>query len=251
MCHSAGRGPGRNQCRNRTAAARICAERPMALLPDCRNRVGVTRARALRVALALAALAASGAPRRLGARDESLGEEPADAEPPGARRGEHVPRRARSRRRCASPAALDSSARQHSLEMGRLGYFAHSSADGTAFWKRIRHYYTRAGLRVLVGRREPPLGLAERERRRRDEDVDREPRASEEPADRAVAPDRRLSRSRRRTPRASSTGCPSRSSPPTSASAASAAGALRRAPLQARRARRPRGPSGSQRLKMR
>jgi uncharacterized protein YkwD len=37
--------------------------------------------------------------------------------------------------------ALDRSARQHSLEMGRLGYFAHSSADGTVFWKRIRRYY--------------------------------------------------------------------------------------------------------------
>lgn len=37
--------------------------------------------------------------------------------------------------------ALDRSARQHSLEMGRDGYFAHPSADGTAFWKRIQHYY--------------------------------------------------------------------------------------------------------------
>jgi uncharacterized protein YkwD len=37
--------------------------------------------------------------------------------------------------------ALDRSAHQHSQEMGRLGYFAHPSADGTAFWKRIRRYY--------------------------------------------------------------------------------------------------------------
>lgn len=37
--------------------------------------------------------------------------------------------------------ALDASARQHSLEMGKDGYFAHSSKDGTAFWKRIQHYY--------------------------------------------------------------------------------------------------------------
>jgi uncharacterized protein YkwD len=37
--------------------------------------------------------------------------------------------------------ALDRSARQHSLEMGGLGYFGHASADGTAFWRRIRHYY--------------------------------------------------------------------------------------------------------------
>jgi uncharacterized protein YkwD len=34
---------------------------------------------------------------------------------------------------------LDRAARQHSLEMGRVGYFAHSSADGTVFWRRIRH----------------------------------------------------------------------------------------------------------------
>lgn len=36
---------------------------------------------------------------------------------------------------------LDSSARQHSLEMGKDGYFGHSSANGTSFWRRIRHYY--------------------------------------------------------------------------------------------------------------
>jgi uncharacterized protein YkwD len=37
--------------------------------------------------------------------------------------------------------ALDRSARAHSLEMGRDGYFAHPSADGTVFWRRIRRYY--------------------------------------------------------------------------------------------------------------
>ena len=37
--------------------------------------------------------------------------------------------------------ALDRSARQHSLEMGRVGYFGHPSADGTVFWRRIQHYY--------------------------------------------------------------------------------------------------------------
>jgi uncharacterized protein YkwD len=39
-------------------------------------------------------------------------------------------------------AALDRSARQHSDEMGRRGYFGHSSADGTIFWRRIRRYYS-------------------------------------------------------------------------------------------------------------
>lgn len=41
--------------------------------------------------------------------------------------------------------ALDRSARQHSLEMGRLGYFGHSSADGAQFWQRIRHFYSAHG----------------------------------------------------------------------------------------------------------
>jgi uncharacterized protein YkwD len=42
-------------------------------------------------------------------------------------------------------AALDRSARRHSLEMGRAGYFAHPSADGTVFWKRILSYYAASG----------------------------------------------------------------------------------------------------------
>lgn len=40
---------------------------------------------------------------------------------------------------------LDTSARQHSLEMGRDGYFGHSSANGTSFWRRIRHFYPAGG----------------------------------------------------------------------------------------------------------
>jgi uncharacterized protein YkwD len=42
-------------------------------------------------------------------------------------------------------AALDRAARQHSLEMGRLGYFSHSSADGMQFWQRIRQSYSARG----------------------------------------------------------------------------------------------------------
>lgn len=38
--------------------------------------------------------------------------------------------------------SLNRSARQHSLEMGADGYFAHPSANGTAFWKRIQRYFT-------------------------------------------------------------------------------------------------------------
>jgi uncharacterized protein YkwD len=42
-------------------------------------------------------------------------------------------------------AALDRSALRHSSEMGRRGYFAHASADGTAFWRRIGRYYSAEG----------------------------------------------------------------------------------------------------------
>jgi uncharacterized protein YkwD len=42
-------------------------------------------------------------------------------------------------------AALDRASRRHSLEMGRLGYFAHASADGVQFWERIRHFYPAHG----------------------------------------------------------------------------------------------------------
>jgi uncharacterized protein YkwD len=38
--------------------------------------------------------------------------------------------------------SLDASARQHSLEMGADGYFAHPSANGTSFWKRIGRYFS-------------------------------------------------------------------------------------------------------------
>jgi uncharacterized protein YkwD len=41
--------------------------------------------------------------------------------------------------------ALDRSARRHSLEMGRLGYFSHSSAAGIQFWQRIRDSYSAHG----------------------------------------------------------------------------------------------------------
>jgi uncharacterized protein YkwD len=37
--------------------------------------------------------------------------------------------------------ALSAAADQHTTEMLQDGYFAHSSADGSSFWKRIQHYY--------------------------------------------------------------------------------------------------------------
>ena len=42
---------------------------------------------------------------------------------------------------------LTVASRQHSTEMGEDGYFDHSSHDGTAFWKRIDHWYSQTGFR--------------------------------------------------------------------------------------------------------
>jgi len=54
----------------------------------------------------------------------------------------NVFRVAHHRDRLRLSSSLNSSARQHSLQMGRLGYFSHSSANGTPFWRRIEHYYS-------------------------------------------------------------------------------------------------------------
>jgi uncharacterized protein YkwD len=50
-------------------------------------------------------------------------------------------RRSHHLRPLALSAGLESAARQHSHEMAVDGYFAHDSANGKAFWKRIRRYY--------------------------------------------------------------------------------------------------------------
>ncbi|MFL5953534.1 MAG: CAP domain-containing protein [Gaiellaceae bacterium] len=42
-------------------------------------------------------------------------------------------------------ARLTAAATQHSREMGADGYFEHNSVDGTAFWKRIGHWYASSG----------------------------------------------------------------------------------------------------------
>jgi uncharacterized protein YkwD len=42
---------------------------------------------------------------------------------------------------------LTAAAMQHSREMARRGYFSHSSADGSAFWKRVERYYRSSGYR--------------------------------------------------------------------------------------------------------
>jgi uncharacterized protein YkwD len=116
----------------------------MAHLPDCRHLLRVNRARALRLAIALTALAVTGL---LAA--SALATTRSERNLPGLNRQVLA---AVNRFRAAhglgalhESRALDRSARRHSREMGRVGYFDHLSADGTSFWKRIRHYYPAAG----------------------------------------------------------------------------------------------------------
>ena len=118
------------------------------VVPFCRsgpggkrgNGAGVNRARALRLAIAVAVLAMTGllsAPALATSRSErSL--PTLNRQVLAAVNGF---RAAHGLVRLRESSALDRSARQHSLEMGRLGYFGHSSANGTIFWRRIRHYY--------------------------------------------------------------------------------------------------------------
>jgi uncharacterized protein YkwD len=128
----------------RTVAPPICAERPMALRADRRHGVGVNGARALRVSLALAALAATAI-----LAEAAFATSHSEKALPSLN---HQVIAAVNRFRLAhglsalhESSALDGSARQHSLEMGRVGYFAHSSHNGTVFWKRIRRYYPARG----------------------------------------------------------------------------------------------------------
>jgi uncharacterized protein YkwD len=46
-----------------------------------------------------------------------------------------------------STPALMRSARRHSIQMGRRGYFDHDSVDGTPFWRRIQSFYGDDGFR--------------------------------------------------------------------------------------------------------
>lgn len=46
---------------------------------------------------------------------------------------------------------LATSAGAHSREMVNVGYFAHESADGTPFWRRIRQFYAGRGRGWQVG----------------------------------------------------------------------------------------------------
>jgi uncharacterized protein YkwD len=112
----------------------------MAVSPDCRHRVRVNGTRATHIGVALTALAAAGllAASALATSRSEMSQQTLSRQVLAAvnrfRVAHHlVPLR--------ESAGLDSSAREHSFEMGKLGYFGHSSANGTSFWRRIQQYY--------------------------------------------------------------------------------------------------------------
>jgi uncharacterized protein YkwD len=112
----------------------------MALLGNSRNRMGVNGARAIRLAIAVAAIAGAAV-----LTASALATSRAERSLRGLNRqvlaAVNQFRVAHGLVALRESGGLDRSARQHSLEMGRLGYFSHSSADGTIFWQRIQHYY--------------------------------------------------------------------------------------------------------------
>jgi uncharacterized protein YkwD len=112
----------------------------MALLPDRRHGVGVNGARALRLAIAVAAFLATGL-LAASALATSTSETSLHSLSRQVLAAVNRFRRAHGLVALHESSALDRSARQHSLEMGRRGYFSHSSANGTIFWRRIRRYY--------------------------------------------------------------------------------------------------------------
>lgn len=112
----------------------------MAVVRHCSNGVRVNGPRKAAVGIAVAALVAAGL---IAASAAATGRTEKSVSTLN-----HQVLRAINRFRIAhglavlrESSALDRSARQHSFEMGRDGYFAHSSADGTSFWRRIRRYY--------------------------------------------------------------------------------------------------------------
>ena len=74
----------------------------------------------------------------------------------------------------ASP-ALSRAADAHAVSMGRLGYFSHTSADGTSFDRRIARFYSKTLVPLVDGRREPALLVRPHLVGRGSRDVAREP----------------------------------------------------------------------------
>jgi len=112
----------------------------MAVLPHRRDRVGVKGARASRLAIAAALLVATGI-LAASAFATSRSEKSLPALNRQVLAAVNRFRVAHGLVALRESPALDRSARRHSFEMGKVGYFRHASADGTAFWRRIGRYY--------------------------------------------------------------------------------------------------------------
>jgi uncharacterized protein YkwD len=112
----------------------------MALRSDCRDGVYVKGSRVILLSVTLAALEVTGlltTPAHATARSETS----LQALNHQLLAAVNTFRVAHHLAPLRESASLDNSARQHSFEMGKRGYFGHSSANGTSFWRRIQHYY--------------------------------------------------------------------------------------------------------------
>jgi uncharacterized protein YkwD len=114
--------------------------------------VRAPRAQAGRLTLAVVAALtlAVTAPGAIAARQAS--QPTADPALESAIAGElNAARRARGKGGLAVSGQLATAARRHALQMGRLGYFSHTSADGSSPTRRITSYYAVHGIHWSVG----------------------------------------------------------------------------------------------------
>jgi uncharacterized protein YkwD len=116
----------------------------MAVFSECADGESVSGPRTLRLALAVAALVSMGA-LAASAFATSRSETSLPSLNHQVLAAVNSFRVAHGLAPLRESAALDRSARRHSLEMGRIGYFAHTSPNGAAFWQRIQHYYPLKG----------------------------------------------------------------------------------------------------------
>lgn len=101
--------------------------------------------------LALSAVAAAGAAPAGSAEARAVRIVQANAvEAPSIARLNAI-RRAHGLRPLAWSSQLARAARAHATSMGRRGYFAHTSADGTPFQYRLGRYFRPAARHVVVG----------------------------------------------------------------------------------------------------
>lgn len=102
----------------------------------------------LLVALAAAALTVVAAPASAGKQQPTRTLAAASSLERGVLAELNAIRRSHGLKPLRYNAQLSAAAAAHSETMGRKGFFAHESPDGSAFWKRVQRFYGKAGFRT-------------------------------------------------------------------------------------------------------